>query len=67
MGNYKKAEKYLLRAIKMNSDTEIVSHVIQLYVKQKKIKEANKLYKKHIKLNPNDKKLIELKKILNEI
>ena len=67
MGNYKKAEKYLLRAIKMNSDTEIVSHVIQLYVKQKKIKEANNLYKKHIKLNPNDKKLIELKKILNEI
>ena len=67
LGNYKKAEKYLLRAIKMNSDTEIVSHVIQLYVKQKKIKEAKKLYKKHIKKNPNDKKLIELKKSLNEI
>ena len=32
-----------------------------------KIKDAKKVYKKYIKLKPEDKKLIELKKILNEI
>ena len=67
LGNYKEAEKYLMRALKLNDDSEIVSHVIQLLVKLDKIKDAKKVYKKYIKLKPEDKKLIELKKILNEI
>ena len=67
LGNYKEAEKYLMRALKLNDDPEIVSHVIQLLVKLDKIKDAKKVYKKYIKLKPEDKKLIELKKILNEI
>ncbi len=67
LGNYKEAEKYLMRALKLNDDPEIVSHVIQLLVKLDKIKDAKKVYKKYIKLKPKDKKLIELKKILNEI
>ena len=67
LGNYKEAEKYLMRALKLNDDPEIVSHVIQLLVKLNKIKDAKKVFKKYIKLKPEDKKLIELKKILNEI
>lgn len=67
LGNYKEAEKYLMKAFKLNNDPEIVSHVIQLLVKLGRNKEANKIFKEHIKLNPKDKKLIELKKILNEI
>ena len=67
LGNYKEAEKYLMKAFELNNDPEIVSHVIQLLVKLGRNKEANKIFKEHIKLNPKDKKLIELKKILNEI
>ena len=60
-------EESLDLALKLNDDPEIVSHVIQLLVKLDKIKDAKKVYKKYIKLKPEDKKLIELKKILNEI
>ena len=67
LGNLKEAEKYLLKAMNLNDDPEIVSHVIQLLVKLNKIKEAKKLYNKYIKKNPKDKILIELKKMLNEI
>jgi len=56
-----------MKAFELNNDPEIVSHVIQLLVKLGRNKEANKIFKEHIKLNPKDKKLIELKKILNEI
>ena len=62
LGNLKEAEKYLLKAMNLNDDPEIVSHVIQLLVKLNKIKEAKKLYNKYIKKNPKDKILIELKK-----
>ena len=67
LGKYRQSEKYLTRALNLNKDTEIVSHVIQLYIKQNKIEKAKKLYLKHIKLYPKDEKLIELKKKLNEI
>lgn len=67
LGKYRQSEKYLTRALNLNKDTEIVSHVIQLYIKQNKIEKAKKLYLKHIKLHPKDEKLIELKKKLNEI
>ena len=67
LGNYNESEKYLMRALKLNDDPEIVSHVIQLLVKVDKIKDAKNVYKKYIKLKPKDKILIELKKILDEI
>ena len=67
LGNYSESEKYLMRALKLNDDSEIVSHVIQLLVKVDKIKDAKNVYKKYIKLKPKDKILIELKKILDEI
>ena len=67
LGNYNESEKYLMRALKLNDDSEIVSHVIQLLVKVDKIKDAKNVYKKYIKLKPKDKILIELKKILDEI
>ena len=67
LGNYLESEKYLMRALKLNDDPEIVSHVIQLLVKVDKIKDAKNVYKKYIKLKPKDKILIELKKILDEI
>ena len=67
LGNYHESEKYLMRALKLNDDPEIVSHVIQLLVKVDKIEDAKNVYKKYIKLKPKDKILIELKKILDEI
>ena len=67
LGNYLESEKYLMRALKLNDDPEIVSHVIKLLVKVDKIKDAKNVYKKYIKLKPKDKILIELKKILDEI
>ena len=67
MGNYKKAESYFIRALRLSNDTEIISHFIQLLIKLKKIEKAKKLYTKHIKNNPKDEKLIKIKKILNEI
>ena len=67
LGNYNESEKYLMRALKLNDDPEIISHVIKLLVRVDKIKDAKNVYKKYIKLKPKDKILIELKKILDEI
>ena len=67
LGNYKKAENYFVKALKLSDDTEIISHFIQLLIKLKKIEEAKKIYTKYIKNNPKDEKLIKIKKILNEI
>ena len=67
LGKFKKSEYYLIRALKISDDTEIVSHFIQVLIKLKKIKKAKKIYAKYVKKNPNDEELIKIKKILNEI
>ena len=67
LGKFKKSEDYLIRALKISDDTEIVSHFIHVLIKLKKIKKAKKIYAKYVKKNPNDEELIKIKKILNEI
>ena len=67
MGEYLKAENYFIKALKFSEDSEIVSHYVKLLLKLKKVEKANKIYLKYLEINPEDKKLIEIKKILNEI
>ena len=67
MGEYLKAENYFIKALKFSEDSEIVSHYIKLLLELKKTEKANKIYLKYLEINPEDKKLIEIKKILNEI
>jgi len=67
LGKFKKSENYFIRALKISDDAEIVSHYIKVLIKLKKIQKAKKIYAKYIKNHPSDDKLIEIKKILNEI
>ena len=63
MGKYHESENYFRKALKLNEDTEIVSHYVQLLLKLNKIKEAKKIYKKYLKITPKDEKLNELKNL----
>ena len=63
MGKYDESESYFKKALKINKDTEIVSHYVQLLIKLKKIKEAEKIYQKYLKITPEDEKLNELKNL----
>jgi len=67
MGEYLKAENYFIRALKLSEDSEIVIHYVTLLLKLNKKEKANKIYLKYLEISPKDKKLIEIKKILNEI
>lgn len=67
LGEFKKSENYFIKALKISDDTEIVSHFIHVLIKLNKIQKAKKIYTEYIKKNPNDLKLIKIKKILNEI
>ena len=67
MGEYLKAENYFIRALKLSEDSEIVSHYVKLLLQLKKTEKANKIYLKYLEINPKDEKLIEIKKMLNEI
>lgn len=63
MGKYDESESYFKKALKINKDTEIVSHYVQLLIKLNKIKEAEKIYQKYLKITPEDEKLNELKNL----
>jgi len=67
MGEYLKAENYFIKALKLSEDSEIVIHYVTLLLKLNKKEKANKIYLKYLEISPKDKKLIEIKKILNEI
>jgi len=52
---YDKAEKYLKRAIKVSNDfVDAYELLLEIYLKQNRLKEAKKILKKLAKINPND-------------